>query len=62
MENSDHLSYWRQDYRAVMVTDTAMIRNGNYHTVNDTADTLNYTKMAYVADGIFCALLNLDSI
>ena len=62
MENSDHLSYWRQNYHAVMVTDTALIRNRNYHTDHDTADTLNYTKMAYVADGVFCALLNLGSI
>lgn len=62
MENSDHLHYWRQGYHAIMVTDTAMVRNSNYHTENDTADTLNYTKMAYVADGIVCALLNLDRL
>ena len=61
MENSDHLSYWRQKYRAVMVTDTALVRNANYHTKGDTADTLDYNNMACVADGVFCALLNLES-
>ena len=62
MEDSDHRNYWRQNYRAIMVTDTAMVRNKNYHTKDDTAETLDYTKMADVADGVVCALLNLDML
>jgi hypothetical protein len=39
-----------------MVTDTAFFRNPNYHTANDTLETLNLEKMQYVVhlvvDGI----------
>ncbi len=62
MEDSDHRNYWRNNYRAIMVTDTAMVRNKNYHTKDDTAETLDYVKMADVANGVVCALLNLDTI
>jgi len=50
---SDHRNYWKFDYPAVMITDTAFYRNENYHTPNDTPDTLNYENMAKVTDGIF---------
>lgn len=49
---SDHRSYWIAGYPAVMVTDTAFYRNRAYHTAQDTADRLNYTKMGQVVDGI----------
>jgi hypothetical protein len=39
---SDHRGYWEQGYRAVMVTDTAVVRNPNYHRSTDTPDTLDY--------------------
>ena len=35
---SDHASYWRFDMPAVMVTDTAFLRNPNYHEAGDTPD------------------------
>jgi len=50
---SDHRNYWKFDYPAVMITDTAFYRSENYHTPNDTPDTLNYENMAKVTDGIF---------
>ena len=34
---SDHLNYWNKNYPAVMITDTAFLRNLNYHTAHDTA-------------------------
>jgi hypothetical protein len=40
-----------------MVTDTAFLRNPRYHTRFDTADTLDYPRMARVADGVFNATL-----
>lgn len=49
---SDHWSFWRAGYPAVMVTDTAFNRNPNYHTHHDTADTLDYDRMARVVSGI----------
>jgi peptidase M28-like protein len=54
--NSDHDAYWRAGVQAVMVTDTAWYRNPRYHTARDTPDTLDYGKMALVADGIAAAV------
>jgi len=45
---SDHASYWRFGMPAVMVTDTAFLRNPNYHGTGDTAATLDYARMAKV--------------
>ncbi|PRM94197.1 M28 family peptidase [Aliarcobacter cryaerophilus] len=47
---SDHLNFWKFGYKAIMVTDTAFFRNPNYHTINDTLETLNLEKMQYVVD------------
>jgi hypothetical protein len=46
---SDHRSYWALGYRALMVTDTAMFRNPNYHMPGDLPDTLDYPRMAKIA-------------
>jgi Zn-dependent M28 family amino/carboxypeptidase len=45
---SDHRNYWDQGYPALMVTDTSFFRNPNYHQATDTADTLDYRRMAEV--------------
>jgi hypothetical protein len=50
---SDHWSFWQHGLPAVMVTDTAFLRNPNYHRPTDTADTLDYRRMAGVVDGLF---------
>ena len=49
---SDHWSFWQQGYPAIMVTDTALFRNPYYHTFQDTADRLDFNKMARVVEGI----------
>lgn len=54
---SDHLNYWAFGFPAVMVTDTAFLRNKNYHTKHDTAEKLDYQRMAKVIDGVFYAVL-----
>ena len=56
---SDHLSYWNAGYSAVMITDTAFYRNHNYHTPNDTAEKLDYQRMAMVVEGVDAAVLAL---
>lgn len=56
---SDHLNYWKAGYEAVMITDTAMFRNPNYHTASDTPDTLDYRRMGQVVDGVREAVLAL---
>ncbi|RMD70357.1 MAG: M28 family peptidase, partial [Gammaproteobacteria bacterium] len=53
---SDHLSFWRHGYRALMVTDTAFYRNPFYHTPRDTPDTLDHRRLAMAAEGLACAL------
>lgn len=57
---SDHSSFWRHGYRAVMVTDTAFQRNPHYHLPSDAADTLNYEFLAEVVRGIHGAVVALD--
>ena len=49
---SDHYQYWDQGFPALMVTDTAFLRNHDYHTREDTADKLDYQKMSFVVDGL----------
>jgi Zn-dependent M28 family amino/carboxypeptidase len=49
---SDHWSFWRQGYSAVMVTDTAFFRYPHYHTARDTPEKLNYPAMAKVVAGL----------
>jgi hypothetical protein len=56
---SDHLNYWNFGYSAVMVTDTSFYRNKNYHTRGDTIDTLDFTSMSKVVDGVYKALLRM---
>jgi Zn-dependent M28 family amino/carboxypeptidase len=53
---SDHVSYWDLGYPAVMITDTAWYRNPNYHTARDTAETLDYARMAMVVQGVDAAV------
>ena len=56
---SDHVSFWRQGYRAVMITDTAFYRYAYYHTARDTPEKLNYAAMARIAEGLQRALAAL---
>ena len=61
IDYSDHRSYWKYGYDAVMITDTAVYRNFQYHTPNDTADRLNYELMAKTVVQIFEAVKGLAS-
>jgi len=56
---SDQLNYWHAGYNAVMITDTAFYRNRNYHTAQDTAEKLDYKRMALVVEGVYAAVMNL---
>jgi Zn-dependent M28 family amino/carboxypeptidase len=49
---SDHLNYWNEGFVGMMVTDTAFYRNKAYHTPQDTADRLDYRRMAKVVEGV----------
>ncbi|MCC5847531.1 MAG: M28 family peptidase [Verrucomicrobia bacterium] len=50
---SDHRNYWPHGIPALMVTNTAFYRNQAYHLPEDTADRLDYTRMAQVVVAVF---------
>jgi hypothetical protein len=49
---SDHWSFWRQGYEAIMVTDTAPFRYPYYHQPDDTPEKIDYESFARVVSGI----------
>lgn len=49
---SDHWSFWKEGYPAIMVTDTALFRYEYYHTPQDTADRIDYARLARVVSGL----------
>ncbi len=49
---SDHWSFWKEGYPAIMVTDTALFRYAHYHSVTDTPDEIDYARMARVVAGL----------
>lgn len=49
---SDHRSFWKMGYPAVMITDTAFYRNPNYHKETDRIDTLDFSRLASLLDGL----------
>lgn len=56
---SDHRNYHPYGIPAVMVTDTAMLRNPHYHEPTDTPDTLDYNSMAVVTRALTRAVVEL---
>lgn len=56
---SDHRNYWPHGIPAAMVTNTAFYRNTAYHSPDDTADRLDYDRMAMVVVGVFEAVRKL---
>jgi len=57
---SDHSSFWKYGFPALMITDTAFLRNPHYHSSTDTPDTLNYEFLANVVDAVYAAVIALD--
>ena len=56
---SDHRSFWRQGYRAVMITDTAFYRYRHYHLPTDTPDKHAYPELTRVTSGLCAAFSEL---
>lgn len=56
---SDHCRFWDRGYRALMLTDTAFLRNPNYHGPGDRPGTLDYDFMARVAEATAAAVVSL---
>jgi Zn-dependent M28 family amino/carboxypeptidase len=56
---SDHSSFWREGYPALMITDTAPFRNPAYHSAADTPDRVDYPRMARVVHGVAAVVREL---
>lgn len=61
VDYSDHRNYWENGFPAVMITDTAFYRNHKYHSPDDTAERLDYKRMADVVAGVYEAVTALAS-
>jgi Zn-dependent M28 family amino/carboxypeptidase len=59
---SDHASFWDKGYPALMLTDTAMFRNPNYHTWRDRSETLDYKFMENVTKAVISATVEICSL
>jgi hypothetical protein len=50
--SSDHWSFWKEGYAAIMVTDTGPLRYRPYHTIEDTSGKLDYHFLSHVVEGL----------
>jgi hypothetical protein len=56
---SDHASFWKEGYPAVMITDSALYRNPYYHLPSDTIHTLDFDSLTAVVKGVFHTIRKL---
>jgi aminopeptidase YwaD len=56
---SDHASFWDAGFPAVMITDTAFLRNPHYHQASDTLDTLDLPFLTKVTAAVAAAAADL---
>jgi Zn-dependent M28 family amino/carboxypeptidase len=56
---SDHASFWDVGFPAVMITDTAFLRNPHYHRWSDTLETLNLPFLAEVTTAVAATAADL---
>jgi Zn-dependent M28 family amino/carboxypeptidase len=59
---SDHSSFWREGYDAIMVTDTAPFRYPHYHRKTDTPDKIDFDRCARVVEGMKAVIADLAGI
>lgn len=56
---SDHSPFWDRGYRAMMVTDTAFMRNPHYHKMSDRIETLDLGFLSGVLQGLEIGIRHL---
>ncbi|MEA5478916.1 M28 family peptidase [Pseudanabaena galeata UHCC 0370] len=49
---SDHAPFWDAGYKALMITDTAFMRNPHYHKSSDRLETLDLEFLTQVCQGL----------
>ena len=57
---SDHAPFWDAGYKALMVTDTANMRNPHYHKSSDRLETLDLEFLTQVCQGIIVGIAVLN--
>jgi hypothetical protein len=58
---SDHWSFWKEGYPAVMLTDTAPYRYPEYHSLGDRPDRVNGPEFARASHGIIQTIRRIAS-
>lgn len=56
---SDHAPFWDRGDRALMVTDTAHLRNPNYHKASDRLETLDLDFLTRICRGLAAGIYRL---
>jgi len=54
---SDHWSFWQYGYRAVMITDTPILRNPHYHKMSDRPEYIDFDRFTMVISGLIRTIL-----
>lgn len=57
---SDHAPFWDAGYKALMITDTANMRNPHYHKSSDRLETLDLEFLTNVCQGLITGITNLS--
>jgi hypothetical protein len=55
------LNFWNNEISAILLTDTGSFRNPFIHTEDDTADHLDYVRLAALVRGLHGAILELTA-
>jgi len=56
---SDHWAFWQEGFPALMVTDTAVFRDPNYHTPGDRPEHVDFERLALVVSGLIPVIEDL---
>ncbi len=56
---SDHAPFWDEGYKALMITDTANMRNPHYHKSSDRLETLDLEFLTNVCQGLIAGITSL---
>ena len=59
MDMSDHMSFIRSGYPAIMISDTGFYRNKNYHSSDDRYETINFKFLADATYNSYATLRDL---
>jgi Zn-dependent M28 family amino/carboxypeptidase len=59
VRRSDHARFWDEGYPALLLTDTAELRNPHYHRASDTPETLDFEFLAKGTEAVVSCALDL---